>query len=672
MIGERPLFSRAGVMRFLLFLILTFLSANLHAKGVKVNWTCPAGSSNSQEINLEFDDLGNLKFNPDVFSSKINSVSSSELNNCIKSFQTSASLKVSDFKTTECPASKDDLCYASVSYVNGKIVEKLKKSHAVTKVTGVIVSDIEENVVQRSDPEKFLEEKIAKKQINPKDLSQTFSYRGKTYKVSDFDKVIGDNIENVFMELSSDDAKQYAQNYMLANSALLNNQSASPKRTAVLNNLNKMFGYLYGEKGHEELTKMLECRPEDDLQPIEDILAKINESKEVGKCAELKPGEHKLFNKENSHYYTTGNYLLKRKPSGNYQAVLNVNFQKAAGSVSPEAMMERARGCLSKAAPYMKGPDGKTLELVLMNPSEAGSLPSDSRPKKYDITIEGPQYGTNAASYAENVNCAVITHEMFHLLGLCDEYQEDRAQYAQYNWTCRVVTKVPSIMRDLSVYNRAVGSTLNCDCSGNACKSIMNSGDENLKSLYVSENINDLTNYQFRNKYCKEEYLNGNQKSSADPGKAVVLLSNASNTLSFESRYIGSINSSPYYSKFSMRVNCTCPSGDSDCLNEKNAAAERMRNSGTTGMCPHTARQINVEEGMKGQGSSVEGNKLVINSSPKLPSLMQPNHFNKVLEGRCGGKSASYLECAEHAYKGEPCNVPAKCRDDSYYLGSAQ
>lgn len=658
-------------MKYFLFITLILQSTQILAQSVKAKWSCPETSPET-EVEVSFDDLGNLKFNPDVFSSNQN-LSSSVLNGCLKKFQENLSSSVTSFKNSECPSSGSDFCYASAEYVSTKAAETLNKSKLIKNISGANAHSVTSPSGRTSSsPEAYLEEKIAKKQIDPKNLSQSFTYQGKTYKVSDFDKVIGDNIENVFMDLNTEESKQYAQNYMLANSSVLNNQAPTAERTAVLNNLNKMFGYIYGERGQEELTKMLECRPEDDLQPIEDILTKITDDKEVAKCAELKPGEFKVFSKENSNYYTTGNYLLRRKDNGDYQAVLNVNFKKGSGSVSSQEMMERSKNCLAMASPFMKGPDGRKIEVSVMTPDEIKALPSDARPNKYDISIEGPQHGTNAASYAESVNCATITHEMFHLLGLCDEYQEDRPQYAQYNWTCRVVTKVPSIMRDLSVYNQAVGSTLNCDCSSNPCKAIMNGPNENIKSLYTSGNINDVTDYQFRNKYCKEEYLSTNQFSQESPDKAVVLLNESSTSLAFESRYLSSINSSPYYSQFRMKVTCQCPAGDRACIAEKNTAVGRIRNPGITGYCPFTAKEKSRQEGARSPGFSAGNNILTIASSPKILSLLQPNHFNKILEGRCGGKSQGYLACAEHAYKGEPCNVPSACQNDSYYLGSPQ
>ena len=87
--------------------------------------------------------------------------------------------------------------------------------------------------------------------------------------------MVGDNIENVFVNLSRDQAKQYAQNYLVAKSTILTAKTESPQRTAVLNNLNQMVGYIYGDKGAEELAKILECKPEDNLKPIRELSKKL-------------------------------------------------------------------------------------------------------------------------------------------------------------------------------------------------------------------------------------------------------------------------------------------------------------------------------------------------------------------------------------------------------------
>ncbi len=665
-------------MKRILFLGLFFVTSIVQAKPISVDWVCPRGSSHKVSIEVSYDDQGKLQFLPDVFSQNKSKTVASDLNVCISEFQKNTAAQVERFKSSGCPSSKSDFCYASVNYVNEKVFEKIKESNLVKKNPGIIVSVIG-TVASSSIPslattsKAYLEEKIAKKEINPSNLSQSFSFDGKNYKVSDFDDVVGDNIENVFVNLNRDEAKQYAQNYLVAKTAFLNANSESSQRTQILNNLNQMFGYIYGDKGAEELAKILECKPEDKLKPIEDIIKNIEDTNKVSKCNELKAGEHKVFQKEHSNYYSTGNYTLKRKQDGNYQAILNVKFvQNTSTAVSPATMLSRSQKCLALAAPHMKGPDGKTIEMVVLPPNEISKLPNDERPQEYQVKIEAPGFGTNAAAYAENVDCGVITHEMLHLMGLCDEYKEDRPQYAQNSWTCRVVTSVPSVMRDTAAFDQAVGGAVNCDCSGQTCLSIMNSTDENLKKLYTSATINDVVNYQFRNKYCKEDFIYSPPKDLANSDKAVALESETNTRFNLQTRYLYASTKSPFYTNAYTKIKCTCPTGDQDCISKKQEFIKKMPSLGVQKWCPTGSTLTSRDRGESPRGASIKNNVLTLVSSPQIPSLLQPNHFNKILEGNCPGKSDGYQKCASFAYKGEPCAVPDVCRDDKYYLGSEQ
>lgn len=667
-------------MMKLIFLSGLFLTISLaHAKPVSVDWSCPKGSAQKTSVEISFNDQGKLELKPDVFSDNSKPQSNAELSVCISEFQNNVSLEVEKFKKSQCPASKNDLCYSSVSYVDGKIKEKIQGSNLIKKNPGISVATVKPAgastppVTSASTAKSYLEEKIAKKEIDPKNLSQTFNYGDKSYKVSDFDDVVGDNIENVFVDLSRDEAKQYAQNYLVAKSTLLNAKTESPQRTAVLNNLNQMFGYIYGDKGAEELAKILECKPEDKLKPIEDIIKNIEDTTKVAKCAELKVGEHKIFQKDNSNYYSSANYTLKRKQDGNYQAILNVKFEQSAGaSVSAAAMLARSQKCMALAAPHMKGPDGKTIEMVVLPPEDINKLPKDEQPKQYKVTIEKPGYGTNSGGYAETVDCGTIAHELLHLMGLCDEYLEDRPEYAKNNWTCRVVTKVPSVMRDTRAFDWAVGGAINCDCSGQNCSAIMKSDDENLKKLYTAAGINDVVDYQFRNKFCKEDYIYSPPKAMANPDKAVVLESENNSGFTLQSRYVYASAKAPFYSISQTKVKCNCPAGDQDCLSKKQEFIRKLPAMGVQKWCPAGAAQKGRERGDSPRGASMKDNVLTLVSNPEIPSLLQPNHFNKILEGNCPGKSEGYQKCAAYAYKGEPCNVPAECKDDKYYLGSEQ
>lgn len=659
----------------LLFTLL--LAGSLWASDeIQVNWVCSPDATRT--IKLSYDSSGKLQFSPDLFNGGLSYKAGVDYSSCLRDFQRNVDTALTEYKQAECPASKDSLCFASNDYTNGKVIEVLKKSR--------FLQDHKEIKLQANTPEtaaklaglggsakSYLEDQITQKKIDPKNLSETFNYNGKQYKVSDFDDVVGENIENVFSEMSRDEAKQYAQNYMMARASYLKPGRDQATRTEVLNNLNKMFGYLYGEKGESELAKMLECAPEDNLSPIEDVMRHVERSNKKSKCDPLSPGEHKVFAKEASDFYGTGHYLLRRKPDGNYQAVLNVNFKLGSSStMGPVAMMARAKNCLSIASPHMKGPNGEKLEMTVLTPSEIEELPKDQRPKPYDISIEGPNFGTNAASYEDDIDCSTITHEMLHLLGLCDEYKEDRSKYAGM-WECRVVTKAPSIMRDnYSVFPKVVGSSMMCGCQNSTCTSVMDSSNENMKKLFVSQTIYDVSNHTFRSRYCKEVAYTGSSELS-QPDKGAVVLSHSDSESRFERRYVGTNISSPYYKVERGVFVCKCPAGNQDCVREKNEMANNIRNISTSNRCPpYSVFKKGVTDRLETRFGSPD---FTLHTKGNGESLLQPNHFKKILAGNCPGVVDGYLECAEHAYKSlkdGPCNAPAKCNDDSYYLGSKQ
>lgn len=637
---------------------LFFVNSSLWA-GVPVDWVC---GPSAIKVELSLDENAKLQLRPDVFKdAKGRNLSKEELSKCVSDFQSKTSAQISLFRKEQCPLSQDDFCFTSGSYVDIKLRERIS-------------SALGESVLGSRKPketaETYLEEKIAKREISPAKLSETFVFKNTTHKVSDFDKVVGDNIENVFLELNRSEAKQFVQNYMVAKWDVLNTTNNSPKRTAVLNNLNQMFGYIYGDRGKEELAKMLECKPEDSLQPIEAIIHRVEEIKKKESCDPLAPGTAKLFELDYSNYYATGDYLLTRKPDGNHQVLLNLNFKKGTGTLPPEEMMQRTKACLVEAAPFMKGPNGELIELVALTPEETNKLPRNQRPKANNISIESADFGTNAAQYAEGIKCPTIVHEVLHLMGLCDEYEETRSKYGDM-WNCRVVSKAPSIMRDLDVYDRAVAKTNSCECDSQPCTAVMKSSNQDIIDIYTQQSVYDATDFRFRNKYCSVKALPTSSRVS-DPGKVMVLKSDNNNSITFEGRWVSYSPSAPHYAISRSEFTCVCPAGDSACLAEKSEVIENIRKPKRVSKCPSGTKPLGVSSNKKVSVPTLQNNVLTITSDPMLPSLLQPNHFFKILEGTCPGKSSGYQECADFAYKNNrnaPCNVPEKCRDDKYYLG---
>lgn len=621
-------------MKSILILSMGLFALTSFASGIDITYTCGARKT----VSLSLSQSGEVIFTPEA----------PLKSECSMSFRESVWRELNTFKEKNCEGSEDPICTGSTRIISEKISAKIDYLLKLDKE------------VPKDPPQVIEEPKIST------DIPKSENEKVSTDKMSEKD------MERNLADLPREEAKQFLQDYMVTKADVLKDPN-HPERVKVMGELENMFAEVYGSEAEIELKKSLkECTPPDQtFSPIKDILKGLLSTRKVLNCAPVNPGEHKVFQKDMKNYSSTGNYLLKRLNNGTYQVVLNVNFKQVSGGVSAEAMLNRAKACLDEASPYMKGPNNEQMGIAVISPEEAQKLPSGERPNPYTITIEGPSHTSHSLAYNQDVNCSVITHEMLHLLGLCDEYKETRAEFAKYQNNCRIVTKVPSIMRDLGVYEKATGGSLTCDCTTPTCSSVMRSSDRNLQKMYMSENVYEMTDYRFRSNYCKVEYLFNRKPASTSKGSTIT--ANDEDSIVIESRAVDSLSVQPFYRINHIKLTCSCPSGDSDCLEKKNQLAKKVSSGDLSrSECPSGAPLMKKDKKVSSNGVSFNGRDLSFNVRPKLPSLLQPNHFNKILEGNCAGKADGYRECAQYSYKSPPCDVPERCSDDGYYLGSSK
>jgi hypothetical protein len=162
--------------------------------------------------------------------------------------------------------------------------------------------------------------------------------------------------------------------------------------------------------------------------------------------------------------------------------------------------------------------------------------------------------------------------------------------------------------------------------------------------------------------------------SIPEPSRSIILLNQTQNKLTLESRFLSRTESAPFFSMGRMRITCTCSATDADCKKKLLEASDAGKAQQQRRSCPAGSLYSGSETGQKVSAFDFNGSMIRIYSQPVIPSLLQPNHFYKILEGACKGKSAAYQECAAHAYNSPnpTCNVSEKCFDDTYYLGSQQ
>ena len=143
-------------------------------------------------------------------------------------------------------------------------------------------------------------------------------------------------------------------------------------------------------------------------------------------CEDYAIGEERI---KSSTGYGGGGYTIKRESNGDYTVNLFIEFVPSAFYDNEDQVprdqvqnhyRQRVQSCIDQANPYLKVPHGQKLNIVIRN------LDANSCVPKNTITIwnRGSPNEAQAQNYPSNLNdCATITHEVLHLLGLADEYQ---------------------------------------------------------------------------------------------------------------------------------------------------------------------------------------------------------------------------------------------------------
>ena len=150
-------------------------------------------------------------------------------------------------------------------------------------------------------------------------------------------------------------------------------------------------------------------------------------------CGDYSIGEERI---KSSTGYGGGGYTIKRDSNDSYTANLFIEFVPSAfydnEDQAPRDQVQNhyaqtVQSCIDKANPYLKGPNGQRLNIVIRTPDANSCVPKNT------ITIWNAwEYGgAQAQNYPSNINddCLALTHEVLHNLGLADEYLGSNTYY---------------------------------------------------------------------------------------------------------------------------------------------------------------------------------------------------------------------------------------------------
>lgn len=541
---------------------------------------------------------------------------------------------------------------------------------------------------------KYMEDKIKAGTLSIQDLDKNFTLGSDTFNYSQFGDLADGLIKKNFKEMGKDDTRQFFQNYLTSRTAFLKDSEAyrnecveskqvcderQKQRSFTLTIINSLYQEM--EKTKVSFFDSNMCTFKANLIPNEEFWSQFVEfNKNKDECAPLGVNEQRYVRK-NEHQQ---DYLIRKTANNKNQIVLNLDFAYESGGLSSTEMMNRVRGCLKDANPFL-GTDDNQLEIVALSPAEVRRDKSLGQLRPAKINLEGPNFRSHSASYSDVADCTTIVHETMHLLGLCDEYPE--RDLSLFDASCRIITTQDSIMRNKdNALSRSQEKTMDCSCEASSnCGKIMNSTNELAKSIYLGESDNELLDGWFKSDYCKFE---GFTPITPTDDKAVVMKSEdaVNNEFSIGVRTVGT---HPGGQVFFNEAKVTCkfapysftPSElHAEELQRFNTSKElikqRIAKNPRRGICPRDAKELKSKNKIEGApGATLTAGVLTIRK-PSEGSMLSPNHVSRILAGSCESKAMNYRKCAELGYEGlkeSSCNqaVRASCSEDTFLNRSA-
>ena len=257
----------------------------------------------------------------------------------------------------------------------------------------------------------------------------------------------------------------------------------------------------------------------------------IEDIQQLNQCLELEKGQEKgivrsvptLRDGTTSKYYK-----VKRELDGTYSIPLDLEIVADGdydGDIpidkAPIEYYKRAKRCLEKAGEKMLGPNGEKLKIVLQKEEKQNSKNDcDIKVPKRKVSIGSKRTLANFSTlWRPDIGCPTIIHEVLHLFGLCDHYEDLR-------FRCRFIERNNvmgmSHLRWNNVFKRGTNQSLLTPGQFNlllygSCesKNKINNQCENLayKDSDCEEERKQCIKAQFLERYKSEKQQNKKQVS---------------------------------------------------------------------------------------------------------------------------------------------------------------
>ncbi len=269
----------------------------------------------------------------------------------------------------------------------------------------------------------------------------------------------------------------------------------------------------YGAGATQAVSADTLCHPDGSLKnDVNSPLQILNFIKKVqNQCGDITSGSQKTVITGGTGM-RKGSYNLNKDHDGNYSITFPMVFEKGEGYDGPlnvdSHYRKKVQNCLKEASRYMKGPKGEKLKIAISKPPSTKASNNNSCDNKgqkvHRIKIKSRVHRDNSGAYSSDSTCAVITHEILHLTGLCDEYKEKiRGDYVHKQTGQKISQRQKAFLLESHPFFSK---------SKLASKGYIFQTQYPCRVLTVDESI--MSDHKKTWNKVKKEYENGNKKTS--------------------------------------------------------------------------------------------------------------------------------------------------------------
>lgn len=156
---------------------------------------------------------------------------------------------------------------------------------------------------------------------------------------------------------------------------------------------------------------------------IEQLRALNEQIIQANRCRIQQAGTTRIIDNLDNPNMRFNKFALTKIGNGNYRVDLKIKFQpmNTNGPVTTadlDKMKQNLSECMYYVNKKMKGPNGEKIEIHVNESTAPQKLPETN------ITVSQGLPRQDSQNWGPDIKCSTMTHEMMHLLGFIDEYEE--------------------------------------------------------------------------------------------------------------------------------------------------------------------------------------------------------------------------------------------------------